>query len=88
MIGFEFRRAEEKLGGGGRDEQWMEEKQSGQKMKYLSAVKQMPTPCLNKTLFFSAVTQYYFLKGVNCDTKYYFFNKMPWVNTCHENSRV
>ena len=54
-------------------------------MKYLSAVKQMPTPCLNKTLFFLAVTQYYFFKGVNCDTKYYFFNKMPWVNTCREN---
>ena len=44
-----------------------------------------PPPPLNKTLFFSAVTQYYSLKGVNCDTKYYFFNKMPWVNTHHEN---
>ena len=64
----------------------MEEKQSGQKIKYLSAVKRMPpSPPLNKTIFFSAVTQYDSLKGINCDTKYYFFNKMPWINTHHEN---
>ena len=44
MIGFEFRRAEEKSQKGGGGEQWMEERQSGQKIEYLSAVKQMPTP--------------------------------------------
>ena len=56
MIGFEFRRAEEKWGGGG-GEQWMEEKQSGQKIKYLSAVKQMPShprPLKQNLILFSS----------------------------------
>ena len=62
----------------GRKTKWTENKIS------ISSKTNVPPP-LNKTLFFSAVTQYYSLKGVNCDTKYYFFNKMPWVNTHHEN---
>ena len=52
MIDCEFRRAEEKLGAGG--EQWMEEKQSGQKIKYLSAVKQMPPPFKQNLIIFSS----------------------------------
>ena len=40
--------------GGGVGEQWMEEKQSGQKMKYLSAVKQMPAPFKQNLIFFSS----------------------------------
>ena len=63
----------------GRKTKWTENKIS------ISSKTNVPPPPLNKTLFFSAVTQYYSLKGVNCDTKYYFFNKMPWVNTHHEN---
>lgn len=78
----ELKRNRGRGGGGwavdGRKRKWTENKIS------ISSKTNVPPP-LNKTLFFSAVTQYYSLKGVNCDTKYYFFNKMPWVNTHHEN---
>lgn len=62
----------------GRKTKWTENKIPYQQLN------KCPPP-LNKTLFFSAVTQYYSLKGINCNIKYYFFNKTLWVNTCREN---
>ena len=71
-------------GGGGWVSNGWKKNKVDRKWNTYQQLNKCPPP-LNKTLFFSAVTQYYSLKGINCDTKYYFFNKTLWVNTCREN---